>query len=276
MAMMRGEAFAQLEERPKSEVKPASFPRYAGTGIFGAGTYQAGSPDLIEAALALGVTLVDTSPDYRNGEAEHRIGDRLRFVDRPVFVMTQIPVEAWESDNRRRAFQRALEQSLRRLRRGQVEALLVRNAEPGQVEAPAFRDFAAAVKEHGLVQHIGASGHGPDLEKVLERGLEDDLIDLYLVGAHLATSGNMPDLLREARERGKLLVAMKSREAALWARLPGWEREEERRRHAPWDGRWDPAFTRRGLDAALEATGAHNAVLSLRHPEDLAAIVPAG
>jgi hypothetical protein len=126
------------------------------------------------------------------------------------------------------------------------------------------------VRGQGLVRYIGASGHGADLEKVLELVLTDDLVEIVLFGAHLGEFQKVPELLRSARAQGKLLVAMKTREAALWNHLPGWEKEAERRRHTPWNGGWDPDFSRRALREALGATFAHNALVSLRTEEDLA------
>ena len=47
--------------------------------------------DTVRAALAAGITLVDTSPHYGNGLAEHRIGTALRSVPRDeVVVSTKI------------------------------------------------------------------------------------------------------------------------------------------------------------------------------------------
>jgi hypothetical protein len=187
--------------------------------------------------------------------------------------MAQVPARAWEGTPSVTGFQREFRRSMGHLRRGNVEAHLIRNAEPAQLTHPAFREFASSQKEAGYVKHIGVSGHGLDLEPVLEMVLEDDLFEIVLFGAHLARKPPMPELLAEARARGKLLVAMKSREAALQDRAPGWEAEKERQRHSPWDGTWDPEFTRRALDQVMRDTPAHNAVLSLRSPDDLAVIL---
>ncbi len=265
-----------LRRRPPEPSAPlVPFPGFAATGRAGAGTFQAGHAGLFTRALQQGVRLVSVSPDYRKGELESWVGRALRETGAPAFVMTQIPVEAWSAANRRIAFERALEQSLGRLGRDRVEALLVRNAEPGQLVDPDFRAFAADVRRRGLVGRIGASGHGPDVEKILERAPADDLVEIVLYAGYLSGFRTIPDLLPRARAAGVLLVAMKAREAALWSRAPGWEREAERRRFAPWLNRWDPEFTRRAVARALDGP-AHNVVLGVRHPEDLAAILDPG
>lgn len=275
-AMSPGQGSLVLRRRLRRPPRAfAPFPRFADSGIYGAGTYQMGGADLLAGAVAGGVRLVDTSPDYRDGDTEDAVGRVLEAAADPVYVMTQLPVDAWDYENRAAAMERALRRSLGRLGRRRVEALLVRNAEPKQILDPEFRRFAEDAREHGLVERIGASGHGTDLEKILEIALEDALIGIVLFGAHLAGSGRIPELLPRVRARGVLLVAMKTREAALYDRAPGWEAEAERRRHRPWDGVWDAAFTRRALARAVTGAGADNAVLSLRDPGDARAVLGA-
>ena len=248
----------------------APFPFLKDTDYYGIGTYGSTETDLLIQGLTEGSRLIDTSPDYRNGEVEESVGWATEKFKEPVFTMTQIPVEIWESTHKRVEFQRALRRSLGKLRRGDVEALFIRNAEPWQLTDPDFRAFAHDVLESRTVQSFGASGHGPDIEKILELTLDDDLFDLILFGAHLARFQNIPHLLREAKNRGKRLIAMKAREAALWNQKDGWEKETERRQERPWDGQWELDFSRHALKAAVEETGADQALISIRRPEDLA------
>jgi aryl-alcohol dehydrogenase-like predicted oxidoreductase len=273
-AVSPGPGVMVLRRRPRRPAAGfAPFPRFTGTGRYGAGTYQMGDASLLEDAVGGGVRLVDTSPDYRNGDTEHAVGRILKETSDPVFVMTQVPVDAWRFENRAAAFDRALRRSLGRLGRHRVEALLVRNAEPDQLLDPGFRDFAREALDRGIVGRIGVSGHGTDLEPVLEIAATDPLIGIVLYGAHLAGFGKVPELLPRVRARGVLLVAMKTREAAYYGRMPGWEGEAERRRHRPWDAGWDADFTRRALARAVTESGADNAVLSLRTDDDTRAVL---
>ena len=255
---------------------PSPFPaRTPGTPA-GGGTYQCGDAALLAEAAARGIPLLDTSPDYRDGELETWVGRAVERSPGPVTVMTQIPAAAWEEERRETAFHRALDRSLDLLGRKRVDALLVRNATVEQLEDPAFRAFAVAALGAGKAGAIGASGHGRAVEAVLERAAVDPLLEVVLFGAHLAGGRGFRDLLAGARRGGTALVAMKTREAALWDRRPGWEREQERRRHRPWDGAWDGEFTRRALAYALARTRADTAVVSLHTEADLRAALETG
>jgi aryl-alcohol dehydrogenase-like predicted oxidoreductase len=275
MFLEAGSDFGTSLRRPRRYGKMpfALFPRFVETQTYGAGTFQLGDRRLLIDALEKGVRLVDTSPDYRDGGAEKDVGWALKKAPEPVFVMTQIPEVAWTKGNRRIAFHRALRFSLDRLQRGNVEALLIRNAEPEQIEDPEFRKFAKDVKQNGQVKRIGISGQSSGLEKSLETVLTDELIEVVLFAAHMARFQTIPDLLAELRDNGKILVASLPEEAALWGRQSGWKDEDERRRNEPWNGEWDPGFTRRALRNAIMQTSAHNAVLSIRRPDDVAAVL---
>jgi len=224
----------------------------------------------IEEALQGGVRLVATSPEYRDGYTETQIGSILERHPEPVFLMTQVPTQAWQEGSKTVAFHRRLRESLGRLRRGNVEGLLIRNAEPEQLLDPEFREFAEQAKTSGYVQRIGVSGHGTDLEKVLEIVAEDPLYEIILFAAYLIRYEPVLPLLERSRELGKILIAMRTRELAMEDRLPGWEEEAARQRHVPWDGRWGEAFTRSALSHAMADSPAGNALVSLRDPADVA------
>jgi aryl-alcohol dehydrogenase-like predicted oxidoreductase len=251
----------------------AEFPHFSETEIFGAGTYHLGDQSLLEEAFENGVRLVATSPQYQEGGAEKAVGWAFKKSPEPVFMITQIPDSVWEDGSRSVALHRQLSFSLDRLQRGNVEAILVRNAEPEQLADPDFRRFAEDVKSSGTVRHIGFSGQSSGLVKSIEAALDDDLCDIVVFAAYMAEFETIPELLPQLRDRGKLLVATMPQEAALWNRMPGWEEEAERRRHEPWSGDWVDAFTRRALVSAVTETPAHNAILNLREPEDVSRVL---
>lgn len=266
-----GTGFNRPRRWPKTPF--AGFPRFSETRTFGAGTFQLGDQSLLEEAFENGVRLVETSPEYQQGGAEKAVGWAFKKSPEPVFMITQIPAPVWVDGSRSVALHRSLRFSLDRLQRGNVEALLIRNAEPEQLTDPDFRRFAEDVKSSGTVKHIGFSGQSAGLVDSMEAVLEDDLLDIVVFAAYMSGFETIPELLPRLRDRGKLLVATMPEEAALWNRMPGWEQEADRRRHEPWSGDWEDGFTRRALASAVTDTPAHNALLNLRGPGDVSKVL---
>jgi predicted oxidoreductase len=96
-----------------------SLPSRIGFGVSGAhGTplvSRAHTVAIIQEAFALGVRVFDTAPAYGAGEAERRLGEALRTLERDqVFVSTKAGLSSYGLSGRRRDFSPdAIEQSLR-------------------------------------------------------------------------------------------------------------------------------------------------------------------
>jgi aryl-alcohol dehydrogenase-like predicted oxidoreductase len=276
-ALSAGPFLSGPVRRPERHVRTpfAVFPDRAVTRTYGVSTFQLADPDFLARALDGGVRLVYTSPDHGAGAGEKAVGDTVDPAGENVFVMTTIPDAAWDQGSRRVAFHRELRESLGRVKRGNVEALLIRNADAKQIADPDFRAFAGEILESGLVQSIGVTGQSGGLEGALEASLEDPRIEIVVFAAYLARFQTVPELLLRAREAGKRLIATFPEEGSLWLGQPGSEIEEVRRRHMPWSGAWDPGFTRRALQSAVEETPAGNALLSLRREVDIESVLSA-
>lgn len=129
----------------------------AGAAIpaIGLGTWQLLGEEcarIVEAAVKLGYTHVDTAQGYANEEA---VGDGLAASGVPrggVFVTTKImPTNMGEG-----ALQRSVEESLKKLRLNHIDLLLLHWPNP---MVPLAETIGAlnAVKRRGLVRHIGLS-----------------------------------------------------------------------------------------------------------------------
>lgn len=110
---------------------------------------DAAAVEAVVAAVASGVTLIDTSPLYGHGLSEHRIGSALRRTTRPTIVSTKVGrvmtpapggVVAGQSyvgglrfnaafDYSYDGAMRSLEQSLLRLGRSSVDILLIHDVD---------------------------------------------------------------------------------------------------------------------------------------------------
>lgn len=185
----------------------------------------------VEAAIAGGVTLIDTSPLYGHGLSEHRIGTAVRRADRSRLVLSTkvgrvlapaggvpdregyrggLPFSA-RFDYSRDGALRSLEQSLHRLgtdridialihdvdRRNHGEALEARYREAIEGAYPAL----AALRAAGVVEAIGI---GVNEAEIATRFLRDtDLDAVMLAGRYsLLEQGALDDFLPLADARG--------------------------------------------------------------------------
>jgi aryl-alcohol dehydrogenase-like predicted oxidoreductase len=119
---------------------------------------------VIRAAIDNGMTFLDNSWDYHEGESERRMGEALRggYRDR-AFLMTKV-------DGRdRRTASRQIDQSLARLQTDRVDLLqfheVIRWNDPDRIFAPGGAiEAAIAARRAGKVRYIGFTGHkSPDI-----------------------------------------------------------------------------------------------------------------
>jgi aryl-alcohol dehydrogenase-like predicted oxidoreductase len=128
---------------------------------------------IIRAAIDGGITFLDNSWDYNQGQSEIRMGQALGegYRDR-VFLMTKL-------DGRDRASaQRQLDESLRRLRTDHVDLLqfheVIWPGDPGRIFAPggAMETFLAA-RRAGKTRFLGFTGHkSPEIHLEMLRAWE--------------------------------------------------------------------------------------------------------
>ena len=135
--------------------------------LIGMGGFHIGKPDsdeegirLIHAAVDRGITFLDNSWDYNNGNSEVRMGKALSQggYRRKVFLMTKI-------DGRTKASAASqLDQSLQRLQTDHLDLLqfheILRMEDPDRVFAKGGALEAALVaKQAGKIRYIGFTGH---------------------------------------------------------------------------------------------------------------------
>jgi aryl-alcohol dehydrogenase-like predicted oxidoreductase len=141
------------------------------TGIqvsaLGLGGFHLGSPQLssaeslrlVRTALDGGLTFMDNSWDYREGESEKRLGKALRDGYRSrAFVMTKV-------DGRtKKEAARQLEESLKRLRMNEIDLLqhheIIRYDDVDRIfSAGGAMEAFVAARKSGKIRFIGFTGH---------------------------------------------------------------------------------------------------------------------
>ena len=182
----------------------------------------------VDAALAGGITFLDTAPHYGLGVAERRLGRRLARLPRERFVLsTKVgrlvrPLEAGETadpegfvatptakrvwDFSRDGVRRSLDESLDRLGLDRVDVALVHDPDQHEHEAAGQALPALAeLRDQGVVRAIGA---GMNQAEMLTRFVRELDLDLVLMAGRysLLDQRALGELLPVCAERGVAVV----------------------------------------------------------------------
>jgi D-threo-aldose 1-dehydrogenase len=182
----------------------------------------------VDAALAGGITFLDTAPHYGLGVAERRLGRRLARLPRERFVLsTKVgrlvrPLEAGETadpegfvatpaakrvwDFSRDGVRRSLDESLDRLGLDRVDVALVHD--PDQHEHEAAGQALPALAELRDQGVVGAIGAGMNQAEMLTRFVRELELDLVLMAGRysLLDQRALGELLPVCAERGVAVV----------------------------------------------------------------------
>src|SRR6202049_5042297 len=181
-----------------------------GMGGFHLGQHSLSDDDsirLIRGAIDRGITFMDNSWDYNEGQSEIRMGKALKDGYRQkVFLMTKI-------DGRTKdAAERQLETSLERLQTDHVDLVqhheIIRFDDPDRIFAEGGANEAlVAAKKGGKIRHIGFTGHKDPhihlymLRVAADHGFHFDTVQMPLnvMDAHFRSFGQMvlPVLVKE-------------------------------------------------------------------------------
>lgn len=154
------------------------------------GTGNLDNPNVLSAALDMGVNYIDTAEHYVNGQAERTVGEVLKDRDREsIFVTTKLNL------NFRPASKEALidrfNRCLERLRTDYVDCLMIHmTPRAEEVKHEGFHEAATELKAEGKVRFLGLSNHGIEhsvygrvedsMESVIGAAVEDGRFDVAL------------------------------------------------------------------------------------------------
>jgi aryl-alcohol dehydrogenase-like predicted oxidoreductase len=192
--------------------------------MIGLGGYHIGSRklstkeavELIQAAIDNGITFLDNSWDYHNGDSENRVGKALKGGYRErAFVMTKIDGRS------RKEADKQLDESLNRLDCGHIDLLqhheVIRFEDADRIfaEDGAMQTFLNAKRE-GKIRYIGFTGHKDPhihlymLETAARHGFSFDAVQMPLnpMDAHFRSFGKL--VLPKLVEAGIGVLGMKS------------------------------------------------------------------
>ncbi|PIW30361.1 MAG: hypothetical protein COW29_04135 [Rhodobacterales bacterium CG15_BIG_FIL_POST_REV_8_21_14_020_59_13] len=174
---------------------------------------------LIHEAIDYGISVFDTAPKYGDGEAESRLGEALKSVDREnVFIVTKAGIvdETDRRDFTPEGIRTSMQESLKRLGVDYVDALLLQGAANGEL-TDELQTGLQELKTNGLVRYVGASGRGEELDKPTRT----DLFDIIMAPNYAGMPEEQTVRLQTARDSGKGIFAIESKNGARPAlRLP--------------------------------------------------------
>ncbi|HEY1756505.1 MAG TPA: aldo/keto reductase [Bryobacteraceae bacterium] len=171
---------------------------------------------LIRKALDRGLTFLDNSWDYNNGESEIRMGKALRDGYRQkAFLMTKFDGRTHEEAARQ------IDESLKRLQTDHVDLLqfheVIRFDDPDRFFAPGgAAEALVAARKAGKTRYIGFTGHkDPRIHLyMLEQAQANDFhfdtvqMPINVMDAHFRSFGKL--VVPEAQKQGLGILGMKS------------------------------------------------------------------
>jgi aryl-alcohol dehydrogenase-like predicted oxidoreductase len=190
----------------------------------GMGGYHLGQPQLkedesirlIRTAIDRGITFMDNSWDYNQGQSEIRMGKALKDGYRQkVFLMSKIDGRTKEEA------QKQIDESLRRLQTDHLDLAqhheVIRFEDPDRIfaEGGAMEAFLNS-KKAGKIRHIGFTGHKDPhihlymLETADRHGIHFDTVQMPLnvMDAHFRSFAH--EVVPEAQKMGLGILGMKS------------------------------------------------------------------
>ncbi len=183
------------------------------------------SAEVVQAALAHGITFFDTAEGYGTESALGRGLGRERREN--VVISTKMTSSVGDRLVPREHVAVALEESLRRLRTDYVDVYLIHGLKAGHYQEAVGELVPELVKlrDQGKLKFLGvteafASDPGHDM---LQRAVQDDCWDVIMVGFNLLNQAARERVLPACREKAIGVLNMFAVRRALgdWARLEG-------------------------------------------------------
>ncbi len=155
---------------------------------FGAGNLV--NPEILEAALDMGINYIDTGEHYTRGNSERAIGKVINNRDRKsLFITTKLNFSLGKSD--KEGLKQRFLKCLERLQTDYADCLMIHLAPSvEQLKNEAYHQAIRELRAEGKVRFTGLSNHGAenrfagntidDMEKVVLAAAEDGRFDVVL------------------------------------------------------------------------------------------------
>ena len=191
---------------------------------FGSSRLRDGQERLVEHAMARGINYFDTAEGYTDGAAERVIGKAIRGKRDQVILATKMFAG---TDTSRQTMMATLDDSLRRLGSDHVDIFFNHAVnDVDRLRNDEWFEFVAQASKQGKFRFAGLSGHAGRLVECIDHGLDEDMLDVILVGYNfgqdpafyeaftrsfdlVANQPDLPRVLARAHRQGVGTIAMK-------------------------------------------------------------------
>ncbi len=188
------------------------------------GTGGLPSSSLILRAIDRGINYFDTAPDY--GPAEKYIGHAMKNIQRDKIIIASkfcrhkfypghLPLKSKKED-----YIHAVNDSLKTLKTDYIDICFVhaigemsKNMEKEKRRLLNNEMLSAVeiLKKDGKIKFLGVSSHGPDnMENLLLEAVRSGHFDLIMAAFNFMKFPNIPHVIKEAKNKGVGVIAMKT------------------------------------------------------------------
>jgi aryl-alcohol dehydrogenase-like predicted oxidoreductase len=228
LALGRLPAFAEASEIIKRPI-PSSGELIPAVGLGTARTFNVGTSEeeraplreVLEAFVAMGGTVLDTAPGYRNSErVAGELARELGVTDK-LFMATKVGAE-----DRERGIEQ-MQNSMRLLDRDVIDLMQVHNLRGWRTQLATLREWKAA----GRIRYIGITTSSLRQYELFAEIMEKEELDFVQLNYSIATREAEKRLLPLARDRGMAVLVNRPYNLARLFRavegheLPDWAAE---------------------------------------------------
>lgn len=193
LGLLRNAKLFGQEGKEQTEPKIKEYRTLGRTGFkvsdigFGAGNLN--NPNVLDAALDMGVNYIDTAEHYVRGNSERTIGEVIGKRDRKkIFITTKLNLGMGSSKEKlKQRFANCLE----RLQTNYADCLMIHMMPTvGQVKHEPYHEAIRELKAEGKVRFSGLSNHGTEhklagpvkdeMDKIILAAAEDGRFDVVL------------------------------------------------------------------------------------------------
>ncbi len=224
-------ATSAAQARPQNTEGVQSYRRLGRTELkisdisFGSSRLREGEDHLVHHALDRGINYFDTAESYTRGASETVIGRVLKGRRDQVYLVSKTLTR---SSTSAATMMEDLEGSLRRLQTDYVDIYMNHAVNSVSVVGnPEWQAFVDQAKQQGKIRYTGISGHAGRLIDCIDYAVDEDLIDVMLVGYNfgqdpafyegitrgfdmVATQPDLPRVISKAKRKDVGVVAMKT------------------------------------------------------------------